>query len=264
MYLPKRCDVCGSEKINRIPGREITFMCTHCSNVMLVLSSVEEQTVTKREVLSMGTPNKDFQVDFPLLPEEICEICSHPKKSHLKSISSHRMIENSLISHLRAMSPYYVSGRDLFSKTLRKAKSNSQSAEIIAKAVLKIAQKMWPEISTYDMIVSIPKTQGTTSHTVSEILGNLLAEYLNIEVNHDVLICTSSIKLHSKYRTLKERKEVVYSKFSIKKDVELSRKSIILVDDLVTSGSTISICANLLGRSGARKIMAIVAGRTIL
>lgn len=57
-----------------------------------------------------------------------------------------------------------------------------------------------------------------------------------------------------------ERKENMRNAFSIPKPLKLKGKTIVLVDDVITTGSTIDECAKILKEAGAEKIYALSAG----
>ena len=59
-------------------------------------------------------------IEYQLLHGDLCNTCAYPRNFHGKSIKSHVIIEKSPISHIRAMSPYFASGRDNFSIASRK------------------------------------------------------------------------------------------------------------------------------------------------
>ncbi len=58
---------------------------------------------------------------------------------------------------------------------------------------------------------------------------------------------------------LKQRKENMEGAFSINNNVSLHDKNIILVDDVITTGSTISECGKILKEAGAKNVYAITS-----
>jgi len=58
---------------------------------------------------------------------------------------------------------------------------------------------------------------------------------------------------------LEQRKENVERAFSINKKNLLNDKNIILIDDVITTGSTISECGKILKEAGAKKVYAITS-----
>jgi len=58
-----------------------------------------------------------------------------------------------------------------------------------------------------------------------------------------------------------KREENVKGAFSLRKPVLVAGRSIILVDDVMTTGATMSECARILKAAGARSVLAVVAAR---
>jgi competence protein ComFC len=58
---------------------------------------------------------------------------------------------------------------------------------------------------------------------------------------------------------LKQRKENVEGAFSVHKKNTLHEKNIILIDDVITTGSTISECGKILKEAGAKNVYAITS-----
>ncbi len=203
-----------------------------------------------------------IQLNLQLLYGNLCNYCSYPIKIHSKSEGSCWKIKNSHIAYIRSMSPYYRSGKDDFSSAIRNAKDDSRYAKLIADAFIRVSKKDWFDYSPYSLIIPVPNTDTKNKQTVSKILGRLLAEKLNIEIREDILLCQSKDKARHK-TTTQEREIIVKGKFTYRHDKKIYGKSVIIVDDIVTSGSTITYCAGLLKKAGAGKIIALTAGRTI-
>ena len=64
-----------------------------------------------------------------------------------------------------------------------------------------------------------------------------------------------------KYRTAKQRRENVKGKF--KPVMQLKGKNILLVDDVMTTGSTLSECARVLKRMGAKQVFCVTFAITL-
>ncbi|MGB9621387.1 MAG: ComF family protein, partial [Brevinematia bacterium] len=60
-----------------------------------------------------------------------------------------------------------------------------------------------------------------------------------------------------------ERIQLVKKKFYIKKNIDLSNKNILIVDDVFTTGSTINACYELVKKLGANKIFSLTLCRAI-
>ena len=57
-------------------------------------------------------------------------------------------------------------------------------------------------------------------------------------------------------KTLKEREENVEGAFKVRKTENVKRKNILLVDDVMTTGATISECGRVLIEAGANRVYA--------
>lgn len=218
----------------------------------------EVKLIAKADHILLG----DQQAKINLLLKT-CPVCANPLPC---SKASHDRIAESKLTYLRTMSLYHPKKKglspDQFSFYIRKAKSNSKYARMLAAAVVHHTSQKWPEVITYDMVIPVPSTTGSTSQSVAEIMARFFADRFLLTEEPDILVCRSPIKLHTNQYDFNQRKTIVESKFGLKTNVSLTNKRIILVDDLVSSGSTISHCADLLAQIGASEIIGIVAGRT--
>ncbi|MCP5064571.1 MAG: ComF family protein [Ignavibacteriae bacterium] len=84
----------------------------------------------------------------------------------------------------------------------------------------------------------------------------------SIGVNLDIAVRTDIIKRNRFTQTqtkltLEERKENISEAFSLRKKNIIKNKNIILVDDVITTGATITECSKLLIDSGAKNIYAL-------
>ena len=57
--------------------------------------------------------------------------------------------------------------------------------------------------------------------------------------------------------SLKERQENIEGAFKAKRNLNLNGKNILLVDDVITTGSTIGECGRVLLKVGANKVYAV-------
>ncbi len=113
----------------------------------------------------------------------------------------------------------------------------------------------------YDFIVPVPlhpykiKLRG---YNQAELIAFYIAKYFQLPLKNDIIISKYIKNSQTKFSSRK-RKENVRGKFITKKD--LSNTNIILIDDVFTTGSTISACWRSLKEKGANKIYAITLAR---
>ncbi len=94
----------------------------------------------------------------------------------------------------------------------------------------------------------------------SIVLCKGISEITHIPVRTDILV-RGKYTLSQTQLSLKERKENVGGAFSIKRKrfPDAGERTLILVDDVVTTGSTINACAQVLLDHGARRVLAASA-----
>ncbi len=93
----------------------------------------------------------------------------------------------------------------------------------------------------------------------SELIAKYVAAELKLELVEDGLLRTKKSKPQSETKNVAERKENVRGAFSVKNQQAISGKNLFLLDDVITSGSTMEEAARVLKSAGARKIIAISA-----
>lgn len=111
---------------------------------------------------------------------------------------------------------------------------------------------------SFDIISYVPMTKKAVrkrGYNQSEILARGLSRYIGIPVVKAI----NKTKNNLPQRTLdsKQRKENVKGAFSV--CTEIKGKSVLLVDDIITTGSTISECAGILYDAGASSVYGICA-----
>jgi len=85
------------------------------------------------------------------------------------------------------------------------------------------------------------------------------SKFFKITINTKDLIKIKNTKAQAKLNE-KERKENIKGSFDWK-GLDLNEKNIILIDDVVTTGSTLNECAQVLKNNGAEKILGLVIAK---
>ena len=125
-------------------------------------------------------------------------------------------------------------------------------AKYFAEAIAPIIKK-----DHYDYITGIPlnpikeKERGyNQSALVAQELGNIL----NIHVENTLI---TRIKNTPSQTKLNREQRIENMKNAFDCDINLSNKKVILVDDIITTGSTLNECAQVLKKRGAVKVTAV-------
>lgn len=105
----------------------------------------------------------------------------------------------------------------------------------------------------------------------AELLAKKVAEYFSIPIDNSVLARKKYTPSQAKAKNHKKRKEALENAFEIhpkftKKCVAenknlLKNKTIILIDDVTTSGATLSEAAKVLRRAGAKEVWGLVVAK---
>ena len=95
----------------------------------------------------------------------------------------------------------------------------------------------------------------------SDILANLLAENFHLEKAVSVISRTGSSKPQAEIEEKNKRLDNLSGLFKISYADKIIGRSILLVDDVCTTGATLNECARVLKENGARKIIGLVIAR---
>ena len=115
-----------------------------------------------------------------------------------------------------------------------------------------LAQKVYS--NDYDLITAVPLhkvRERERGYNQSDLIGKELGLAIDVEFDKKILKRNRNTVTQTKL-SRKERNENVKGVFTCKTDVQ--NKKILLIDDVVTTGSTLNACAAELKKSGAIKI----------
>ncbi len=116
------------------------------------------------------------------------------------------------------------------------------------------------------VIVPIPGNIEKTDreYVQAEYLAKRIAKKLKAQYVCDAMRKKKSVKSQTECGTLRERKENIANAFILNKEAanKLEGKTVIIIDDISTSGSTVSSAARTVKKAGAEKIYAACAART--
>lgn len=119
-------------------------------------------------------------------------------------------------------------------------------------------------MENYDYITSVPvhkKKLKTRGYNQAE----LLAEYIGNEIQipyMPILKRTVNTKPQNSLDR-KERAVNIKNAFELSENVDIKMKSILIIDDILTTGATINECAKVLENSGAFKVDFLVLSATV-
>lgn len=95
----------------------------------------------------------------------------------------------------------------------------------------------------------------------SELIAESICEKLHITLEKNILFRTKKTKSQVELKNHEERKANVNGAFSVSKPELIFQKTILLIDDVATSGATLNEAALILKSAGARSVWGLTAAR---
>lgn len=95
----------------------------------------------------------------------------------------------------------------------------------------------------------------------SELLAKNLADIFQMEYRPDILTRAKNTIPQADIEARTERLENIKSAFNCLNPAKITGRSVILIDDVCTTGATLNECAKVLKTSGARSVTALVIAR---
>lgn len=135
-----------------------------------------------------------------------------------------------------------------------KFKDKSYLYKTFSKCMLK-NKNLCNFLKSYDIIIPVPlhkKRKMERGYNQSALIANELAKNLELKY-YDILIKNKNTKPQSS-KSLKERKKSVVGIYEIKNKGLVKGKSVVIFDDIYTTGSTLEECKKVLFKCGAKKV----------
>ena len=134
----------------------------------------------------------------------------------------------------------------------------------MARAIAELAYPLLdnPDFKQCDIIVPVPlywRRCFQRGYNQSEVLAKMLANYLKLPVKTPL----KRIRHTTRQATLtrEERLKNLKGAFTVKKPQTVAGKNILLVDDVLTTGSTLHACAEALHQAGVKDIKVFTVAR---
>jgi ComF family protein len=146
--------------------------------------------------------------------------------------------------------------------------AKESSGRPVASAALNLLWEMWePEISQikHDLVLPVPFHRCDRfwrSHCSPETIAKALARKLKTKYSFRVL---SKVKKTAKQSSLpvSRRRSNVRDAFRVNKFSAVHEKSVLLVDDIMTTGSTVNEISRCLKKAGAMHVSVVVLARAL-
>lgn len=162
----------------------------------------------------------------------------------------------------RIRSVYVYDGSPRKALVRFKYNNYAQAGRFMAHEIADIVKKDKVLMSA-DMVVNVPNGKYTTDrlYNQSMFLAKIVARKCGLKFAPHILKKKSGVKSQLRCRTRLERMENIRSAFSTEKGVDIRGKSVLIIDDITTTGATLNECAKVLIKAGASNVYAATAAR---
>ncbi|MBR0415441.1 MAG: ComF family protein [Clostridia bacterium] len=187
---------------------------------------------------------------MPFIAAERCELCG--------SALEDCRCKKKKLHYDAVLAPFYYSGGA--KHAILKLKRYPIYAEALAEECVKVFEDYYGSIK-FDAVCAVPMSkprlkQSGFNHSAA--LAEEIAARIGVPYMPCLRVCGSAKAQHA--LDMQFRAGNVRGLYDIIEDTVLQNKSVLLVDDIKTSGATLSECALMLKLGGAKSVYALCAG----
>jgi ComF family protein len=193
------------------------------------------------EVLKEDTALYLCETCSKMLPYYRKGFCAIPRIPYINGLFAAFYYENGVDRAIQAMK---FNHQPLLSRTM---------AWLLYREMVK--EKFLPD---FDIVIPVPmhrRKKHKRGYNQAELVAIKLADYLEVPVHIDNLVKIRKTRPQSSLKR-EGRLHNIEGSFQVKDPALVSGKSILLVDDVVTTGTTLNTCAKILYENGASWIFA--------
>jgi|SRR3989338_7580181 len=136
---------------------------------------------------------------------------------------------------------------------------------LIKKYLIQLAKtKKLNFLEENPIILSVPLSKSRLNwrgFNQSEILADLIAEKFNLEKGEGIIMRTGKSKPQAEIKEKDKRLDNISGFLKIINAKRVTARSVLLIDDVCTTGTTLNECAKILKENGAKKIIGLVIAR---
>jgi ComF family protein len=138
----------------------------------------------------------------------------------------------------------------------------SRPLALYAEACLGADARLWPGADGLVPVPLHPARRRERGFNQSRLLARDLARLRNVEVLDGCLIKTRNAPAQAGLRAA-ERERNVRSAYAVRRPGRVRGKTLVLVDDVTTTGATLRECARVLMAAGAKEVRAITLAQAL-
>lgn len=217
-----------------------------------------------KQLFDFFIPRFCISCNTKLLSNEtyLCNICFNeihtPSLQRLKTEFSRKFEKDGIISGFVSA---YIFEKDQPLQHLIHSLKYEENFRIGIYLGKKVAEIVKPTILNWgiDYLVPVPLhnlKKAERGYNQSYFIAKGISQILKTKINHKILKRKRYTNTQTEL-TLMERKNNIKDAFEVKNKKLIRNKIILLVDDVITTGATISECARTLINQGASKVFAL-------
>lgn len=187
---------------------------------------------------------------------KICFLCGRGKKQCF--CKGHRFFYKGIAA------PFYYSGSVKSGIIQLKFHNNASCVETFSKAMAVCAKKRYAE-KGFDCVVAMPissKRLNERQYNQSALLAEKVAKELDINYFADLVEKTYDTPAQMRLNN-DMRKGNIIGVFNVKQAEAVRNKTVLICDDVATTGATLNECAKMLLLAGAKEVWCLTAAVTL-
>ncbi len=118
-----------------------------------------------------------------------------------------------------------------------------------------------PTVASADRIIGVPANPPKVPHNLPEFLANAIADRCAVRFDKSLVVKTSSTVEMKEGMPDDEKLSVIRGAYALSERVD--GETVVVVDDLVRSGTTLGVIAEAVRHAGAKTVIGIVATKTL-
>ena len=200
---------------------------------------------------------------LPFKEGKTCPVCSIPVSFSYGDMTCHRCRYEKRYFD-RAVSPFTYEGEIRSAVLNYKFYGKTFYAKTLAQFMYDEIKEQFgntlPDVLTY--VPLHPLRYISRGYNQSKMLADYIGEKLNIPVTRTLIKIKNTRPLSSqKHKNRHDAVKGVYQLYKNSPDI-LNGKTVLLIDDIITTGATISECSHILKRGGAKTVLAATVAQT--
>jgi len=207
-----------------------------------------------------GNPWQKMQ----FLDEPCCEACGYPFEYHMgeNQLCVRCVVERPVFDQARSALQYHVDSCSLILSF--KHGGRTQNLKRFAKQMTRAGRSFWPEA---DLIIPVPLHKSRLRKrrfNQAALLGRVISDQTGITFDPHSLL-RHKATLSQGTQSAKGRQRNVRGAFSVAEErkMKIKDQTIVLIDDVYTTGATLEACTRALRRVGASRIFALTLARVV-